>query len=116
MPIAHGILSGDFFRMIKMIETDPCIDDDKVLTKVQALRPLAEAAGLSMAQMAVAWVLQNDNVASAIVGATRPEQLDDNIKAIGVVLSPELLAAIDAALDGVIERDPSKTESPAKRP
>ena len=66
---------------------------------MQRLRPLAEQAGLSMAQLAVAWVLQNPNVASAIVGATRPEQLRDNVKAVGVRLEPDLLKAIDEVLD-----------------
>jgi aryl-alcohol dehydrogenase-like predicted oxidoreductase len=64
----------------------------------------------------VAWVLQNTNVASAIVGATRPEQLDDNVKASGIVLEPAIMDAIDAVLDGFIERDPEKTVSPATRP
>jgi aryl-alcohol dehydrogenase-like predicted oxidoreductase len=69
-----------------------------------------------MAQMSIAWVLQNKNVASAIVGATRPEQLDDNVKAAGVVLDAETLKAIDKVLDGVVISDPRKTESPKTRP
>ena len=69
-----------------------------------------------MAQLAVAWVLSNDNVASAIVGASRPQQLDDNVGAAGVKLEPALLAAIDEVLEGVVERDPSKTASPPSRP
>ena len=83
---------------------------------MQRLKPLAEQAGLTMAQLAVAWVLQNPNVSSAIVGATRPEQLADNVKAAGVTLDAELLKAIDEILDPVVERDPAKTESPATRP
>ena len=67
--------------------------------------PLAKGAGLSMAQLAVAWVLQNDNVASAIIGATRPEQVQDNAAASGVTLGDELLTKIDKILDPVIERD-----------
>ncbi|RZS38870.1 aryl-alcohol dehydrogenase-like predicted oxidoreductase [Herbihabitans rhizosphaerae] len=85
---------------------------DDVLTKVQLLKPLAEEAGLSMAQLAVAWVLQNPNVASAIIGASRPEQVAENVKASGVKLEQELLDKIDAALDGVIEYDPRHTKSP----
>jgi aryl-alcohol dehydrogenase-like predicted oxidoreductase len=77
---------------------------DDVLTAVQRLRPIASDAGLSLAQLAVAWVLQNDNVASAIIGASRPEQVRENVKAAGVTLEPELLARIDSALAGVIER------------
>ena len=79
---------------------------DDVLRRVQQLVPLAEEAGLSTAQLAVAWVLQNDNVASAIIGASRPEQVHDNAAAAGVVLEEDLLAKIDEVLDPVIERDP----------
>ena len=89
---------------------------DEVLTAVQQLKPLAEQAGLTMAQLAVAWVLQNPNVSSAIVGATRPEQLEDNVKAAGVKLDADLLKAIDEVLDPVVERDPAKTQSPPHRP
>jgi aryl-alcohol dehydrogenase-like predicted oxidoreductase len=77
---------------------------DDVLTAVQNLKPIADGVGLSLAQLAVAWVLQNDNVASAIIGATRPEQVRENVKAAGVTLSPEVLASIDATLGAVIER------------
>ena len=59
---------------------------DDVLERVQRLRPLADEAGLSLAQLAVAWVLQNPNVSSAIIGASRPEQVTENVKAAGVVL------------------------------
>jgi aryl-alcohol dehydrogenase-like predicted oxidoreductase len=127
-PIAQGVLAGKYLPGSPPPAGSRGTDDqggkamisrwlqDDVLTKVQALKPIAAEAGLSMAQMAVAWVLQNDNVASAIVGATKPEQLDDNVKALGVKLEPGLLAAIDAALDGVVERDPARTESPRRRP
>src|SRR5437764_1208993 len=89
---------------------------DEVLTAVQRLRPIADQAGLTMAQLAVAWVLQNPNVSSAIVGATRPEQLRDNVQAAGVKLDADLLKAIDEVLDPVVTRDPALTESPAQRP
>src|SRR5262249_36576089 len=89
---------------------------DGVLTRVQQLVPLADQAGLTMAQLAVAWVLQNPNVSAAIVGATRPEQLVDNVKASGVKLDESLLKAIDEVLDPIVERDPSRTESPRERP
>jgi aryl-alcohol dehydrogenase-like predicted oxidoreductase len=88
---------------------------DKVLTRVQGLRTLADEAGLSMAQLALAWVLQNDNVAAAIVGATRPEQIKDNAGASGVRLEPALMAKIDEVLGDIVERDPNKTESPNPR-
>jgi aryl-alcohol dehydrogenase-like predicted oxidoreductase len=90
--------------------------DDEVLRQVQLLKPIAEQAGLTMPQLAIAWVLQNPNVSSAIVGATRPEQLVDNVKAAGVRLDTDVLKAIDIALDPIVERDPAKTESPAQRP
>ena len=89
--------------------------DDDVLTRVQALRPVAEDAGLTMAQLAVAWVLQNDNVAAALVGASRPEQVAENVKAAGVRLEPELLARIDDALGDVVVRDPAKTAENAPK-
>ena len=89
---------------------------DDVLTRVQRLKPLAEQAGLTMPQLAVAWVLQNPNVSSAIVGASRPEQVHDNVKAAGVKLDADLLKAIDEIVEPVTERDPAKTESPAQRP
>jgi aryl-alcohol dehydrogenase-like predicted oxidoreductase len=89
---------------------------DEVLTRVQELKPIAEEAGLSMAQLAVAWVLQNPNVSSAIIGASRPEQVRDNVRAAGVRIDPELMKRIDGVLDPVIERDPAKTVSPPQRP
>ncbi|WP_235609187.1 aldo/keto reductase, partial [Frankia casuarinae] len=77
---------------------------DDVLTAVQELRPIAADAGLSMAQLAVAWVLQNDNVASAIIGASRPEQVRENVKAAGVTLDTALLDRIDDVLAEVVTR------------
>ena len=127
-PIAQGVLAGKYLPGTPPPAGSRATDDqggkdmiarwmqDEVLTRVQALRPIADEAGLTMAQLAVAWVLQNDNVASAIVGATNPAQLDDNVKAVGVILEPAILKAIDDSLDGIIERDPSKTVSPRKRP
>ncbi|MEI4271945.1 aldo/keto reductase family protein [Klenkia sp. LSe6-5] len=82
---------------------------DDVLTRVQQLRPIAEDLGLSMAQLALAWVLQNGNVAAAIIGATRPEQVHDNVAAAGVELGADVLARIDEVLGDVVERDPGKT-------
>ncbi|KQS59790.1 aldo/keto reductase [Geodermatophilus sp. Leaf369] len=82
---------------------------DDVLTRVQQLRPIAEELDLTMAQLALAWVLQNGNVAAAIIGATRPEQVHDNVKAAGVQIPTELMTRIDDALGDVVERDPGKT-------
>jgi len=89
--------------------------EEPVLSAVQGLRPLADQAGLSLAQLAVAWTLQNPNVAAAIIGASRPEQVTENARAAGVVLEDDLLAAIDDVLDGLVERDPAKTKSPPNR-
>jgi aryl-alcohol dehydrogenase-like predicted oxidoreductase len=83
---------------------------DEILTRVQELRPIADDLGLSMAQLAVAWVLQNRNVAAAIIGASRPEQVHDNVKAAGVQLDDEVLKRIDDVLGDVVERDPAKTQ------
>jgi aryl-alcohol dehydrogenase-like predicted oxidoreductase len=77
---------------------------------VQQLKPLAEEAGLSMAALSVAWTLQNDNVATAIIGASKPEQVEDNATAVGVKLDADLLAKIDEILDPVVERNPAKTQ------
>jgi aryl-alcohol dehydrogenase-like predicted oxidoreductase len=91
--------------------------NDDVLSRVQELQPVADELDLSLAQLAVAWVLQNDNVASAIIGASRPEQVHENVKASGVTIPAELLTRIDDALGDVVEKDPSKTSesSPTTR-
>lgn len=127
-PLAQGVLTGKYLPGTPPPEGSRATDEhggsntiarwltDETLTRVQGLRPIAEQCGLTMAQLAVAWVLHNPNVASAIVGASRPEQLDDNVAAAGVTLEPEVLAAIDDVLGGIVERDPSRTVSPPKRP
>jgi aryl-alcohol dehydrogenase-like predicted oxidoreductase len=89
--------------------------EDDVLERVQRLTPIADEAGLTLAQLAVAWVLQNPNVSAAIIGASRPEQVTDNVKAAGVKLDDDALKRIDEIFDGIIERDPSKTKSPEVR-
>jgi aryl-alcohol dehydrogenase-like predicted oxidoreductase len=88
-----------------------------VLTRVQNLAPIARELDLSLAQLAVAWVLQNDNVATAIIGASRPEQVVENVKASGVTIPAELMGRIDEVLGDVVERDASRTteRSPATR-
>ena len=90
--------------------------NDDVLTRVQQLKPIAQEAGLTMPQLAVAWVLQNPNVSSAIVGATQPEQVRDNVKASGVTLDAAIMKRIDEVVGPVVERDPKKNVSPPKRP
>jgi aryl-alcohol dehydrogenase-like predicted oxidoreductase len=83
---------------------------EDILTRVQELRPVAGDLGLSMAQLAVAWVLQNPNVAAAIIGASRPEQVEDNVRAAGVRLDADVMKRIDDILGDVVERDPAKTQ------
>jgi aryl-alcohol dehydrogenase-like predicted oxidoreductase len=89
---------------------------DEVLEGVQKLAPIAESVGLSMAQLAIAWVLQNKNVSSAIIGASKAKQVKENVKAAGVKLEPSVMKAIDDAIGGLAERDPAKNKSPEKRP
>ena len=72
--------------------------------------------GLSLAQLAVAWTLQNPNVSAAIIGATRPEQVTENVKASGVRLDQDLMSQIDEILGDEVERDPARTASPPARP
>jgi aryl-alcohol dehydrogenase-like predicted oxidoreductase len=114
-PLAQGVLSGKY----KPGEPPPAdsraasaamggfIDRliaPPVLEAVERLRPIAEQAGLTMPQLALAWVLREPDVASAIVGATRPEQVRANASASGIALSADTLAAIDEALGAVIQR------------
>jgi aryl-alcohol dehydrogenase-like predicted oxidoreductase len=126
-PIAQGVLTGKYLpgqappagsRATDAVGGNFVRDllDDEVLTRVQQLKPLAQEAGLTMAQLAVAWVLQNRNVSAAIIGASRPEQVEENVKAAGVKLDEGLLKRIDEILDPVVRRDPALTASPAKRP
>jgi aryl-alcohol dehydrogenase-like predicted oxidoreductase len=114
-PLAQGVLTGKYrpgapppsdsraasesmSGFIKWLVEPP------VLEAVERLKPVAEDAGISMAQLALAWVLRLPNVSSAIVGASRPEQVHANASASGIVLSEDTLAAIDAALGDVVVR------------
>ena len=89
---------------------------EEILAKVQQLRPVAEQAGLTLAQLAVAWTLQNPNVSAAIIGATRPEQVRENVKASGVTLSAETMTELDEILGDSVVTDPAYTSSPRSRP
>jgi aryl-alcohol dehydrogenase-like predicted oxidoreductase len=129
-PIAQGVLTGKYLPgqpppagsratdvnggadFIKRFLTDD------VLTRVQQLKPIADEVGLSLAQLAIAWVLQNRNVSSAIIGASRPEQVLENVKASGVKLDDAQLKQIDETLGNIVERDPAKTaqNAPQSRP
>jgi aryl-alcohol dehydrogenase-like predicted oxidoreductase len=127
-PIAQGVLTGKYKPGEQPPTGSRATDEkggsnmisrwmrDDVLAGVQQLQPVASDLGLSMAQLAVAWVLQNENVSAAIIGASRPEQVHDNAKASGVKLDSDLMKAIDDVLSPVTERDPAKTVSPPRRP
>jgi aryl-alcohol dehydrogenase-like predicted oxidoreductase len=83
----------------------------EVIERVEKLKPIAADLGVPLATLAVAWVLANPNVSAAIVGASRPGQLEETVKAADLILDQETLELIDGALGDVIERDPAKVES-----
>ncbi len=126
-PIAQGVLTGKYRPGEQPPAGSRATDDkggarmikrwlsDDVLERVQQLGPIADEAGLGLAELSVAWVLQNDNVSAAIIGASRPDQVTQNVRAAGVQLDDATLKAIDEVLDPVVERDPAKTESPRRR-
>jgi aryl-alcohol dehydrogenase-like predicted oxidoreductase len=126
-PIAQGVLTGKYKPGAAPPEGSRATDekggadmikrflDDEVLTAVQKLQPIADGLGITMAQLAVAWVLANDNVAAAIVGASRPEQVESNAQASGITLDDDVLKAVDEALGDLPETDPAQTKSPRAR-
>ncbi|MDT0468883.1 aldo/keto reductase family protein [Streptomyces gibsoniae] len=129
-PIAQGVLTGKYLPGARLPASTRARDDkggaasvarwlrNDVLERVQQLKPLAAEAGLSLAQLAVAWVLQNSNVSAAIIGASRPEQVTENVKAAGVKLDAGLLKRMDEILTPVAMFDPAITAeaSPQTRP
>ncbi|TDD88054.1 aldo/keto reductase [Saccharopolyspora karakumensis] len=125
-PIAQGVLTGKYRPGAEPPAGSRATDErgstfvarylrDEVLDRVQQLKPLAEEAGLSLAQLAVAWVLQNDNVSAAIIGASRPEQVSENAVAAGVQLDGELVAKMNDVLAPVAVTDPGKTAENAPK-
>jgi aryl-alcohol dehydrogenase-like predicted oxidoreductase len=126
-PVTQGVLTGKYKPGGKLPAGSRATDKksgagmisrwmrDDVLA-VQKLAPIADSVGLSMSQLAIAWVLQNDNVSSAIMGATKPSQVKENVKAAGVKLDSTVMDAIDKALGSLPERDPKLTTSPQSRP
>ncbi|GIG55579.1 aldo/keto reductase family protein [Demequina activiva] len=129
-PVAQGVLTGKYKPGQAPPEGSRATDEkggadmikrfmnDDVLTRVQKLEPIAQELDLTMAQLAIAWVLQNPNVSAAIIGASRPEQVTENAKASGVEIPAELMTRIDEALGDIVERDPLKTveTNPQERP
>ncbi|UVI35383.1 aldo/keto reductase family protein [Brevibacterium spongiae] len=128
-PIAQGALTGKYKPGQPVPEGSRATDEkgggaesiktrylqDEKLTAVAKLEPIAAELGITMAQLAVAWVLANDNVATALVGASRPEQIASNAEAAGVTLDTDVLTRIDDILGDLPETDPDKTQSPATR-
>lgn len=129
-PVAQGVLTGKYLPGQPLPSGSRATDDkggaqmisrfmnEGVLTRVQNLKPIADGLGLSMAQLAIAWVLQNDNLACAIIGASRPEQVAENVAASGVAIPADAMTKIDEALGDVVVRDPAMTNatSPKVRP
>ncbi|MFJ6019253.1 aldo/keto reductase family protein [Nocardiopsis alba] len=123
-PIAGGVLTGKYKPGAELPAgsraSDPKsekfladkVSDRVLLERVQLLEPLAAEAGLTLSQLAVAWVLQNANVSAAIIGASRPEQVESNVRAAGVRLDPALMSRIDEILGDSVQRDPELTKSP----
>ena len=113
-PIAQGVLAGKYRPGDALPEGSRAAHPemsafmglllrDEVLAAVQELRPIADELGITMAQLAIAWVLREPGVSSAIVGASRPEQVDENVAASGIELSADVLERIDAALAPVLQ-------------
>ncbi|MCZ2804397.1 aldo/keto reductase family protein [Modestobacter sp. VKM Ac-2983] len=128
-PIAQGVLTGKYLPGQPVPAGSRATDEkggganmiarwmkDDVLERVQELKPIADDLGLTMAALAVAWVLQEENVAAAIIGASRPEQVTDNVKASGVRLDDDVRKRIDEVLAPVALTDPALTKSPDPRP
>jgi len=129
-PVAQGVLTGKYLPGQPVPEGSRATDvngganfikrlmETPTLEAVQRLRPIADELGITMAQLAVAWVLQNPNVGCAIIGASRPEQIAENVAASGVEIPAELMTRIDEALGDVVVRDPALTEqnTPKTRP
>ncbi|MBA2510951.1 MAG: aldo/keto reductase, partial [Rubrobacteraceae bacterium] len=114
-PLAQGILTGKYRPGEAPEENTRAADpesnrfmqqlmNEDVLSAVDGLRVIARETGLTMSQLALAWVLRQENVSSAIIGASRPEQVEDNAAASGVELPPDALSRIDGMLEGVIQR------------
>jgi aryl-alcohol dehydrogenase-like predicted oxidoreductase len=117
-PLAQGVLTGKYRpgqapppdSRAASSDMNMAMDrllDDAVLAAVERLRPVADQAGLTMAELALAWVLRRPEVASAIVGASRPEQVHANANASGIELTPDTLAAIEEALGDLPIKEPT---------
>lgn len=110
-PLAQGVLTGKYAPGTQPPDNSRAANrkidrftQEPILQAVQNLRPIAERLSLSMPQLALAWILDKKNVSSAIIGASRPEQIEQNVAAVGVELDIKTLAEIDDVLDGVVRR------------
>lgn len=126
-PLAQGVLTGKYLPNQELPKDSRAADSEiggfmerfmteEILTRVQKLKPLAEDLNLTMAQFGIAWVLQNQNVAAAIVGASRPDQIASNVAAVGVEIPSEIMKKVDEILGDTVFTDTSLTKSPAQRP
>ena len=125
-PMAQGVLTGKYLPGQPVPENSRAANEkvnsfiqklltDEVLTKVLELKPIAEELGVTMAQFALAWVLQNKNVSSAIVGATTPDQIKSNLGAVGVEIPSEVMAKVTDIFASIAVTDPKETRSPEAR-
>lgn len=126
-PMAQGVLTGKYLPGKKPPAGSRATDKksgakfisgwmrDEVLNSVQLLKPIAEAHELSLSQLALAWVLQNENVSCAIMGATKPSQVKENVKASGVKLSAEVMKSIDVVLGNLPEKKSDHDQTPRPR-
>ena len=127
-PLAQGVLTGKYLPGVAVPKDSRAANEeaatgggiskymtDEALTSIQELKPLAQSLGLTMAQFGLAWVLANPNVSSAIIGASKPEQIADNVKAVDAEIPNEIMQKVDQILSGLIVSDPDETKSPAAR-
>jgi aryl-alcohol dehydrogenase-like predicted oxidoreductase len=126
-PMAQGVLTGKYLPGVKPPAGSRATDkksgagfisafmNDEILVAVQNLKPIAADHDLTTSQLALAWVLQNENVSSAIMGATKPAQVKENVKASGVKLSKDVMAAIDKILGDLPERSADMDKTPRPR-
>ena len=126
-PLAQGVLTGKYLPG-KKVPTDSRganknnngqfmqgMMNDDFLGHVAKLQPIADAHGITMSQLALAWILSNPNVASAIMGATKPKQVTENAKGSGIKLEPAVIKEINSVLKPIVQTDPNLISSPKPR-
>jgi aryl-alcohol dehydrogenase-like predicted oxidoreductase len=124
--MAQGVLTGKYLPGQPVPENSRAANEkvnsfiqklltDEVLTKVQELEPIADDLGITMAQFSLAWVLQNKNVAAAIVGATTPAQITSNLGAVGVEIPADVMTKVSEIFASIAVTDPRETKAPETR-